>query len=63
MKGCSRCSTSIFWILPSLAKYPYGWLPFKKHHKIEKENTKPTHAICQNPKRFFLKKKRDKRLK
>ncbi len=26
--------------LPNLAKFPYGWLPFKQHHKIEiKENT------------------------
>jgi len=38
--------------------YPYGWLPLKKHHKIEKGNTKPTHAICQNSKRILNKKKR-----
>ncbi len=26
----------IFWILPNLAKYSYGWLPHDQHHKIEK---------------------------
>jgi hypothetical protein len=26
----------IFWILPNLVKYTYGWLPIEQHHKIEK---------------------------
>lgn len=28
-------STCIFWILPYLAKYNYGWLSLEQHHKIE----------------------------
>ncbi len=35
VKGCLRFSTFIFWILPNLITYTYGWLPLEQHHKIE----------------------------
>jgi hypothetical protein len=36
MKGCLRFFIFIFWVLPNLVKYTYGWSPLKQHHKIEK---------------------------
>jgi hypothetical protein len=35
MKGCLRFSIFIFWILPNLSKYTYGWSSLDEHHKIE----------------------------
>jgi len=29
-----KISTFIFWILPNLTKYIYGWLSIEQHHKI-----------------------------
>jgi hypothetical protein len=39
MIGCLRFSAFVFWILPNLAKYTYGWSPLEQHHKILKKNT------------------------
>ncbi len=36
--------TFIFWILSNLVKYTYGWVPFEKHHKIEKKSLLQTLA-------------------
>jgi hypothetical protein len=30
--GVEDFSISIFWILPNLAKFPYGWLPLEQCH-------------------------------
>jgi hypothetical protein len=42
MKGCLRFFAYIFWILPNLAKYNYGWSSVEQYHKFVKK----THSLA-----------------
>jgi hypothetical protein len=37
MKGCLIFFTYIFWILPKLAKYNYGWSSLEQYHNLKKK--------------------------
>jgi len=37
MKGCLRFSTFMFWIVPDLVKYTYGWSSLEQYLKIGKK--------------------------